>query len=82
MYSPDLVEFVEVVVMSGLIAAFALAIASSIGFSIAFGLFRESAVATQPVDLPAAVPAKAAEPLSTLPAGPRRPAEHAPMVAG
>jgi ABC-type spermidine/putrescine transport system permease subunit II len=81
-YSPELVEFVEVVVASGLIALAALTVASLIGFTVAFGLFRERVAVPKPLDLSAAVSAQTAEPRSTLPAGSRRASEHAPMVAG
>ena len=80
-YTSEVVDFFVLVLTSGLIAVTALAIASLIGFALAFVLFRERAMAAAPAGARAAAPSPVAEPRGMLPA--MRPAtEHAPAVAG
>ena len=67
-YTSDAVGFFTLVITSGLIAASALAVASLIGFTVAFVLFRERAVGIRPVDPRAAVPTVVDEPHGPLPA--------------
>ena len=77
-YTSETVEFFTLVLTSGMIAVAALAIASMIGFTVAFVLFRERAV----------VAVRAAEPTfelgtrSTCQAAPASIAETLAAVAG
>lgn len=69
-YTSETVEFFTLVLTSGMIAVAALAVASLIGFSVAFVLFRERAAAVAPAGARAGVPATEIRPLGMSPANP------------
>lgn len=81
MFAPDLVEFVEVVMVSGLVAVCAIAIASTIAFTLAYVVFREHEHGVVTVASAAGSPAEGTSYTESRPVG-RPYRESQPMVAG
>jgi hypothetical protein len=80
-YTTDTVEFFTLVLTSGMIAVAALAVASLIGFTVAFVLYRERDAASVSVGA-MAVPAVEIRPRDVSPATPAYPMQSSAVVAG